>query len=228
MSVADLGDVIPKAVARRRQLAQTGSRGAVARLAQSLELMADYAAGLRDWDGLLAALEESVAVTRTLARAEWELFLLPLGARLLRLSSALYEAGNVAGAIMTASEAADVYRRLLAARPKAVGHDLVRALKHLSCGLAVSGDAQAALAAIREAVAEHRNLQPLRGPGGEACSLAWSLGLLGMRLRLAGNMDGARAATAEAIALLGHGGPAAEPVFAYLCREYESLAELPA
>jgi tetratricopeptide (TPR) repeat protein len=227
MSVADSGEVISKAVARRRQLARTGREGAAARFAQSLDLLAGHAAGLRDWDGVLVALEESVAVTRTLAQAERELFLLPLGARLLRLSIALYESGNVAGAITTAHEAAALYRRLFAERPEAVGHDFVDALKHLSCGLAVSGDAQAALAAMREAVAAHRKLNPSRGPGEETSSLAWTLGLLGMRLRLAGNFEEARAATAEAIAFLDKNGSVPESVRIYLCREYESLDARP-
>lgn len=221
------GDVILKAVARCRQLAQTGNPRFGANFAQSLEVLADHSAGLRDWDDVLAALEELVTVTRKLAATDPQTFLLPLSARLLRLSTALYESGNVAGAIATAREAAELYRRLVAERPEAVGHDFVRALKHLSCGLAVTGEAQAALAAMREAVAEHRKLNPSLGAGEETSSLAWNLGLLGMRLRLAGNIDAARAATAEAIALLGDGGPMSETVFAYLCREYDCLISPP-
>jgi hypothetical protein len=52
-----------------------------------------------------------------------------------------------------------------------------------------------------------------------------------MRLRLAGDIGGARDATAEAIAILEVGldaglaadGPVPESVLAYLCREYDSL-----
>jgi tetratricopeptide (TPR) repeat protein len=224
---ADTGSMILKAVARRRQLAQTGSARLKAHLARSLEVLADLCAGLRDWDGVLAALEESVAVTRTLAEADPRAFLLPLSARVFRLSIALYEAGDFAAAIATAREAAALYRPLFAERPEAIGHDFILALKHLSCGLAVTGDAQGALAVMREAVAEHRKLDASQGPGEGASSLAWSLGLLGMRLRLAGNIDGARAATAEAIAMLGDGGSVPESVFTYLCREYESLVGPP-
>jgi hypothetical protein len=134
-------------------------------------------------------------------------------------------------AIATAREAADRYREVFAERPDAVGDSLIHALKHLSCSLAVTGDTAAALAAMREAVAEHRKLNAsLRRS--DACSLAWSVGLLGMRLRLAGNIDGARAATAEAIAILdagfnaglAAGSPVPETVLVYLCREYHSLA----
>jgi tetratricopeptide (TPR) repeat protein len=221
---ADTESVILKAVARRRQLAQTGDARLRANLARSLEVLAEQSAASRDWDEVLAALEESVSVTRSLADADPQAFLLPLGARVLRLSTALYEAGDFAAAIAAAREAAALYRPLFAERPAAVGHDFIAALKHLSCGLAVTGDAQAALAAMREAVAEHRKLDAEKGPGEGTSSLAWSLGLLGMRLRLAGNIDGARAAIAEAIAMLGDDGPTLESIFSYLCREYESLA----
>lgn len=88
---------------------------------------------------------------------------------------------------------------------------------------AVTGDVEAALTVMREAVAEHRNLHAVRGGGEEGSRLAWSLGLLGMRLRLAGDIDGARAATAEAIALLADAGPLSDLVYAYLCGEYEHL-----
>lgn len=222
----DEGRVILKAVARRRQLAQRGNSRSGANLAQSLEMLADYSAKVRDWDGVLAALEESVAVTRKLAEAEPETFLLPLSARLLRLSTALYASGNFAGAIIAVREAAGLCRRLVAERPDAVGHDLVDALKHLSCALAVTGDPKAALAIMREAVTEHRKLAASLGSD-ELGRLAWSLGLLGMRLRLAGDIPGARAATAEAIALLGEGDSAPETVFTYLCREYECLTGPP-
>jgi tetratricopeptide (TPR) repeat protein len=224
---ADTKSVILKAVTRRRQLAQAGNARLKAALARSLEMLAEQSAALRDWDEVLVALEESVSVTRSLAEADPRPFLLPLSARVLRLSTALYEAGDFAGAIATAREAAALYRPLFAERPDAVGDDFILALKHLSCGLAVTGDAQAALAAMREAAAEHRKLDAAQGPVKGASSLAWTLGLLGMRLRLAGNIDEARAATAEAIVLLGDGGPAAEPVLAYLCREYESLLRPP-
>lgn len=228
--VDDKRSVIVKALARRRQLARSEFLRFGAKVAQSLEALADHAAELREWNDVLAALEESVAITQDLVAADPRTFLAPLSARLLRLSIALYQAGNFTEAIATAREAADHYRQVFAGSPEAAGHNLILALKHLSCGLAVTGDAAAALAVMREAVAEHRKLNAsLRGS--DACSLAWSVGLLGMRLRLAGNLDGARDATAEAIAILdagldagaAAGGPVPETVLAYLCREYDSL-----
>ena len=226
----DKRSVIVKALARRRQLSHSECVRFGARVTQSLEALADHSAGLRDWDDALVALEESVAVTRDLAAADPQTFLVPLGARLLRLSIALYQAGNFARAIAMAREAADHYRQVSAERPDAVGDSLILVLKHLSYGLAVIGDAAAALAAMHEAVAEHRKLDAsLRRSN--PCNLAWNVGLLGMRLRLAGDIDGARAATAEAIAILkaapdvglAAGDSVPETVLAYLCREYDSL-----
>jgi tetratricopeptide (TPR) repeat protein len=224
----DKRSVIVKALARRRQLAHSEFTHFGAKVAQSLEALADHSDELRDWDEALAALEESVAVTRDLAAAEAKTFLAPLSARLIRLSTALYQAGDFARAIATAREAVDHYRQVFAERPDAVRHSLILALKHLSCGLAVTGDSVAALAVMREAVAEHRSAVNASLRRSDACGLAWSIGLLGMRLRLAGNIEGARAATAEAIAILDDGLEAAgdgvaEAVRAYLCREYDSL-----
>lgn len=216
--------MILKAVARHRQLARAAIPYPGATLARCLEALADHLAMVRAWDEALAALEEAVMLTRKLAVADPHRFLLPLAGRVLRLSLALYEAGNIVDAIMTAREATGMYRQMSGGRPPSAGHDFVGALTHLSCTLAVTGDAQAALTTMREAVAEHRKLYAVCGGGEEASRLAWSLGLLGMRLRLAGNIDGARAATAEAIALLGQAGPLPDVVFTYLCREYESLS----
>lgn len=215
--------VVAKAAARYRHLAAARPDRYRARQARILELLANRLSEAHDWDEALAAMRASVAVTRTLATSDAR-FVPALASRLMALAAACYAAGDVGSAISSCGEAADIHRRS--------GNDeaLVGALRQLSRGLAVTGDAHGALAVIREATAAHRRVttgqQGSDGTASGAAGLAWTLGLLGMRLRLAGDSEGARAATAEAIALLEHAPHEAgsAPVLAYLRKELETLS----
>lgn len=215
-----------KAAARYRHLTAAEPQRYGPRLGRSLELLADRLAAIHDWDASLDARRAAVQVTRTLARDDARL-LPDLAGRLVSLSAACYASGDMGAAISSAREAAELYRR--------GGNDLALAktLHQLSRALAVSGDAETALSSMREAVATCRRRAEAENDGeADAPSLAWSLGLLGMRLRLAGEMEAARSATADAVALLerhlGHSGKMLrDPVLAYLRQEYESLIPAP-
>ncbi len=151
-------------------------------------------------EAALAASEEAVAHTRTLAQARPDAFLPHLALSLNNLSNQLAELGQrEAAALAAIEEAVAHYGTLAQARPDAFLPDLAASLNNLSNRLAELGRREAALAASEEAVALYRTLAQAR-PDAVLPDLAGSLNNLAAHLSALGRREAALAAIEEAVA----------------------------
>ncbi|TVR99426.1 MAG: hypothetical protein EA406_03520 [Rhodospirillales bacterium] len=207
--MSDQNALLALAAARYRMLAAADPDRWQPRLLRTLEASAESGG-----DDRVALLEEVVELRRHMADADPARHAAVLAPALIALSVARFDAGDFTGAAAVAAEAAALCRTLSAEGVHGAASALVAALKQESRVRAVIADSEGALAALTEAVSVHRSLVGSETPGDKAAAplqdgLAWTLGLLGMRLRLAGLDDEAIAVTAEALSLLdrhGEGG----------------------
>ena len=99
----------------------------------------------------LAAIQEAVAIYRSLAAARPEAFRPDLASSLNNLSTCLSDFGRREEALAAIEEAVAIRRVLATDRPEAFGHRLASSLRNLSTCLSGLGRREEALAAIEEA-----------------------------------------------------------------------------
>lgn len=231
-AVSDNSAALRFAVARYRTLMAADPARWQPRLLRAIEAIADDHG---DSDGAaLAVLEDGVGHLRRLAAGLPSCHASALASALIALSVARFDRGDIVGAAAAAGEAAATGRSLTADGVDGAVFKLVAALKQESRARAVIADSCGALATLSEAAQVHRHVagppgnQPETSPVPLKEGLAWTLGLLGMRLRLAGRDKEAINITEEALSLLqpGEGAPAGsltDAVRAYLQAELVNL-----
>jgi Tetratricopeptide repeat len=182
-------------------------------LADSLGNLGGHLVELWRGDQALAATREARDIYRRLAAARPDVFLPDLARSLHILSDRLgnlnsrewwavdIHLGRQEEAVAAAQEAADIYRRLAAARPDAFLPGLANSLNYLGAPLSALGQREDALAAAQEAVDIRRQLAAMR-PNAFLPELAASLGTLGNFLTDLDRADQALAARQEAVATL--------------------------
>jgi tetratricopeptide (TPR) repeat protein len=151
-------DLTQQATDSLRQGALTDPDAFLPNLATSLNNLSVWLGDLGRREDALAAIEEAVAIRRTLAQARRDAFLPDLATALNNLSIRLGDLGRREDALAAVEEAADHYRTLATARPDAFLPDLATALNNLSNRLTDLGRRNGARAARREADAIQRRL----------------------------------------------------------------------
>ncbi|MGN6255407.1 MAG: tetratricopeptide repeat protein [Solirubrobacterales bacterium] len=166
-------------------------------IAGALNNLSNRLADIGRHEEALEAIEEAVALRRSLAETNSTVRQDDLAMTLNNLCNRLGEAGRQEEALAAIEEAVDTYRRLNAADSASYGPYLAIALNNLCNRLALAGRREEALAAIEEAVAIRRPLA--EASPAHAADLAMSLHNHSLRLSDAGQREEALAAIEEAV-----------------------------